>query len=104
MYIYKYEVIHESCFMIAEMRKSTPRNTYTQNKKIKFKQQWVKRRNLFYFEKTLFIITKEGWKIKYFLTKKGKTKKEERGWPFSEGWSFYMKNNLKSEIFNGKKI
>ena len=33
-----------------------------------------------------------------------KTKKEGRGWPFSGGCSFDMKNKLKSEIFNGKKI
>ena len=30
-------------------------------------------------------------------------KKEERWWPSSGGCSFYMKNKLKSEIFNGKK-
>ena len=31
----EYEAIHESCFMIVEMWKSTPRNTYTQNNKFK---------------------------------------------------------------------
>ena len=29
---------------------------------------------------------------------------EGRGWPFSGGCSFYMKNKLKSELFNRKKI
>ena len=32
------------------------------------------------------------------------TKKERRGWPFSGGCSFYIKNKLKSEILNGKKF
>ena len=32
------------------------------------------------------------------------TKKEGKGWPFSGGCSFYIKNKLKSEIFNGKKF
>ena len=58
MYIYKYEAIHS--FMIAKMWKSTLRN-------IKTKQQnqtqpaISNRRNLFYFENTLFIRAKEGW-------------------------------------------
>ena len=33
----------------------------------------------------------------------GKTKKEGRGWAFSGGFSFYMKNKSRSGIFNGKK-
>ena len=41
--------------------------------------------------------------MKDFLTNNKKTKKEGKGWPFSRGCSFYMKNKLKSEIFNGKK-
>ena len=45
--IYKYEAI--GSFVIAETWKSTLRNTYTQNSEIKTNQQWVKRRNLFYF-------------------------------------------------------
>ena len=32
------------------------------------------------------------------------TRKEGRGWPFSGGCSFYIKNKLESEIFNGKKF
>ena len=59
--IYKYEAIRS--FMIAEMWKSTLRNTYTQNGKIKTNQQLVKRRNLFYFENVLFI--RVGWKIRF---------------------------------------
>ena len=47
--IYKYEGTRS--FMMAEMWKSTLRNTYTQNSKIKTNQQKVKRRNLFYFLK-----------------------------------------------------
>ena len=35
-----YEAIHESYFMIAEMWKSTPRNTYTQNSRIEIKKRW----------------------------------------------------------------
>ena len=35
MHMYKCDVIHEIYFMIAEMWKSTQRNTYTQNSKIK---------------------------------------------------------------------
>ena len=32
------------------------------------------------------------------------TKKEGWWWPFSGGCSFYMKNKLKAQIFNGKKF
>ena len=42
MHIYNYEAIHKSN-MIAEMWKSNLRNTYTENSKIKIKQQKVKR-------------------------------------------------------------
>ena len=31
------------------------------------------------------------------------TKKEGRGWPLSGDWTFYVKNKLKSEIFNAEK-
>ena len=37
------------------------------------------------------------------MTNNRKTKKEGMQWPFTGGCSFYMKNRLKSEIFNVKK-
>ena len=43
MHMYNYEAIHKSNIMIAEMRKSSLRNTYTENGKIKINQQKVKR-------------------------------------------------------------
>ena len=61
MHIRRYEAIDENYFMIADMWKSTPRNTYIQNSEIKVNQQEDKRRNLFYFENTLFIRAKGDW-------------------------------------------
>ena len=46
-----YEAIHESYFMIAEMWKSTLRNTYTQNIKIKTTSEKKKVDNKVFFAK-----------------------------------------------------
>ena len=47
----KYEAIHESYFMIAEMWKRTLRNTYTQNIKIKTTSEKKKVDNKVFFAK-----------------------------------------------------
>ena len=103
MHICKYEAIHESYFMIVEMRKSTPRNTYTQNSKIKSTSNKLKEEICFILKIYYSSQSKRRLIIKYFLTNNSKTKKEGRGWPFLGGCSFYMKNEVTSEIFNGKK-
>ena len=54
MHIFKYEAIDESYFMIAEMWKSTPRNNIHKTAKSKSTSNKLKRRNLFYFENTLY--------------------------------------------------
>ena len=87
MHIYKYEAI--CSFMMAEMWRSTLRNMYTQNSKIKTDQPLVKRRTLFYFENELLfaIILPEQKKVeKVFLVKQIKG-----GWPFRESSFLHKK-------------
>ena len=103
MHICKYDAIHESYFMIAEMWKA-PQETHIHiTAKSKSTSSKLK-------EEICFIL-----KIHYSSEQKkidkqiiswqtiGKCKRTE-GVTFFRGCNFYMKNKLKSEIFNGKKI
>ena len=65
MHICKYEAIHESYFMIAEMWKSTPKNTYTKQQN-QNQPAISQKKKLVLFWKYIFPQSKKRL-IKYFL-------------------------------------